>query len=112
MSVSYEGIGYLAVTFPKVQAQEGHVCKLNLLSRVEECVSGDKFCGVVQAVDEYTAAVQMEGFVEVSFTGSTPAIGYTKLSSDGNGGVKADSTGKEYLVVRLNSEKSTVIIKL
>ena len=112
MSVSYEGIGCLTVTFPKIQAEVGHVCRLNLLGRVETCANGDKFFGVVQAVDDATAAVQVEGFVEVHFTGTTPARGYTKLSSDGNGGVKVDSAGMEYLVVRLNSEKSTIIIKL
>ena len=112
MSVSYEGIGYLAVTFPKVTATVGKVCKLNLLGRVEECENGDKFCGVVQDVDDATAAVQLEGFVEVGFTGNTPARGYTKLSCDGNGGVKVDTAGKEYLVVRLNSAKSKIIMKL
>ena len=112
MNLSYEGIGYLAVTIPSITCVAGQLCKLNLVGQGEVCKDGDPFFGFVERVTEYRAAVQIEGFLEVSYTGPTPACGYTKLSSNGNGGVKLDDAGREYLVVDLKSSESKITIKL
>ena len=112
MNVSYEGVGYLAVTFPAGSCVAGQVCKLGVLGLSEKCNEGDAFCGVVDAVENFRAAVQIEGFAEVSYTGTAPTRGYEKLSSNGKGGVKVDSNGKEYLVAELDTDNSTITIKL
>ena len=112
MSVSYEGIGYLAVTFPVKNSSANKLCKVNSQGQVENCSDGDHFCGYVVSVEKEYAAVQLEGFVKVSFTGTTPARGYTKLSANNYGGVKVDTNGREYLVVEYSSADSTVTIKL
>lgn len=112
MKVAYEGIGHLTVTFPNNSAVAGQVCKLSTQGKCEKCSDGDIFCGVVEEVTPAGAAVQLQGFVKLSYTGAIPYAGYTKLSSNGAGGVKTDTNGKEYLVVRYDSAKKTVIIKL
>ena len=112
MNVSYEGIGYLAVTLPAGNCTEGHLCKLNPQGQCVACAEGDPFCGLVEAVDGENAAVQIEGFAEVRYTGDMPPKGYLKLSSNGKGGVKVDAAGKEYLAVAVDGSAATVTIKL
>ena len=41
---------------------------------------------------------------------SAPAVGWAKLSADGSGGVKADEGGREYLVVRSESNTVTFVL--
>ena len=112
MNVSYEGIGYLAVTMPCDTAVAGQLCMLNAAGQVDKCEEGKPFIGFVEAVEDGKAAVQIGGAMEVGFTGSIPPAGYTKLSSNGQGGVKVDTTGREYMVLCFDSIKSTVMIKL
>ena len=112
MNVSYEGIGYLAVTFPAGSCVAGQPCKLNTQGHADKCSDGEAFCGFAGAVDSQRAAVQLQGFLEASYTGTAPSCGFAKLSSDGKGGVKVDSAGREYLVVQVNTTASKVTIKL
>ena len=112
MNVSYEGVGYLAATFPAGSCVAGQLCKLGTLGMSDKCSEGEAFCGMVEAVEHQRAAVQIEGFVEVSYTGTAPARGYTKLSSNGKGGVKVDSNGKEYLVAEINTAETKITMKL
>ena len=112
MKHSYEGIGHLAVTFPAFDSVPGHVCKLNLNGDATMCDSGDKFIGVTEAVQNYMAAVQVEGFATVRYSGTKPDMGYVSLVADGDGGVMIDSTGRAYLVVSVDSEEMTAVIKL
>ncbi len=112
MNVSYEGIGYLAVTLPNSSGEAGKLCKVSQSGMVVSCSTGDAFCGMVEAVDNNVAAMQIQGFVRVSVTGEIPLCGYMKLSSDGKGGVQVDNAGKEYLVVAAEPKKSAIILKL
>ena len=112
MNVSYEGIGYLAATFPAGSCVAGQLCKLGVLGMSDKCSDGEAFCGLVEAVEHQRAAVQIAGFAEVSYTGSAPSRGYAKLSSNGKGGVKVDSAGKEYLVAEIDTDRSVITIKL
>lgn len=112
MKISYEEIGHMSVTFPGMNCAAGQVCKINTAGNAAPCSAGDKFLGVVEAVNDATAAVQVEGFVTVPYSGTKPACGYTALSANGAGGVKADANGKSYWVVAVNETKLTVTIKL
>ncbi len=69
--------------------------------------SGDAFIGVCTYVNNYTASVLLKGFVEVPYTGEAPACGYNKLSANGSGGVKTDTTGRDILVVCVDKTAST-----
>ena len=110
MNVSFEDIGRLSVTFGQEGCEGGMVCKVGGNGLVVPCADGEKFCGIVEHVRGNHAAVQVAGFAEVKVTG-TVGLGYVNLCADGNGGVKA-GTGREYLVVSVNENAKTAIIKL
>ena len=57
------------------------------------------------------AAVQVGGFAEVKATGEI-GLGWVKLSADGNGGIKKDTAGREYLVVNYDSAAGTAVVYL
>ena len=113
MAISYEEIGAMCVTATAAStAAAGKVCKLDSGGRAASCTAGDRFCGLVLHVRGGNAAVQVGGFAQVGYTGSVPAMGYTKLSADGSGGGKGDTAGTEYLVAAVDTVKKTVTILL
>ena len=112
MKYSYEGIGHLAITLPMFNAVPGHVCKLTLSGDAAECDSGEKFIGVAEGLHKSMVAVQVEGFVTVPYSGTKPGFGYVKLAGNGEGGVAVNTNGREYLVVSVDAEEMTAVIKL
>ena len=113
MAISYEEIGAMCVTATAAStAAAGKICKLDTSGRAANCTAGDRFCGLVLHVRGGNAAVQVGGFAQMGYTGNVPAMGYTKLSADGTGGVKGDTAGTEYLVAAVDTVKKTVTILL
>ena len=112
MNISYEGIGALVVSIPAGNCEAGKVCKVNGVGKADKCAANDKFCGVVLAVEQGMAAVQMEGFVTVGYTGSMPAYGFNTLAADGNGKVMLHSAGREHMVVGINQSEMKITMKL
>ena len=112
MNVSYEGIGYMAVTMPAGTAKVGQLCKLSTDGRADLCSAGEGFCGLVVSEGNQVVGVQMAGFAEANYTGTSPNRGFNKLSSDGNGGLKLDSNGTSYLVMDVNTVTRRIIVKL
>ena len=110
MNVSFEEIGRVAVTFAQNGCEAGQVCKVSENGTVVPCAAGDKFCGIVEGVRGGFAGVQVAGFASVAVSGNLN-VGYVNLCADGTGGVKA-GTGKEYLVVSVNENAKTAVIKL
>lgn len=110
MNVSFEEIGRLAVTFGHSGCEGGQVCKVGANGTVAPCAAGDKFCGIVEGVRGSFAAVQVTGFAAVPYSG-TVSVGYVNLCADGTGGVKAGA-GREYLVVSVDENAKTAVIKL
>ena len=113
MKVSYEGIGQWAATFTCADAVEGQVVKISGNGEVAPCAAGDQFCGVVMYIgrDGKACSVALGGMVTVPYTGSAPALGWTGLAGDGQGGVKA-AEGHDYLVVDVDESGMTVTFKL
>ena len=114
MKVSYEGIGQWAATFACDGVSAGQVVKVSGSGEVAACADGDSFCGVVVFVarDGEACSVALGGMVRVNYTGTAPALGWSGLSADGSGGVKADSAGRSYLVVDVDSTGGTVTFVL
>ena len=110
MNVSFEEIGRLAVTFAQTGCEGGQVCKVSGNGAVAPCAEGEAFCGVVESVRGGFAAVQVAGFAGVAFSGAL-RVGYVNLCADGQGGVKAGA-GREYLVVSVDENTATAVIKL
>ena len=114
MKVSFEGIGQWSATFACGDVQQGQVVKISGSGQVDQCADGDAFCGVVSTVGRDGAAcgVVLGGMVTVPCTGSVPAPGWSGLSADGNGGVKVNSSGRQYLVAAVDESAKTVTFVL
>ena len=112
MNVSFEEIGSLQVTFPAGTCADSKLCKLNVSGKADLCADGDRFCGLVRGIRGSAAGVQIHGFVTVPYTGSAPKCGYSKLSANAAGGVKADESGTAYLVAAVNTSGKTVTFEL
>jgi len=115
MKVSFEGIGQWAATFAcGSDVKENQVVKISGNGEVSACSEGDTFCGMTAAVgrDGAACSVVLGGMVCVPYTDSAPALGWSGLSADGKGGVKADAAGHEYLVADVDAAGMMVTIAL
>ena len=113
MSVSFEGVGQVFATFLCGNLTEGHVVKITDNGTVAECKADDSFCGVAVCCKDDACTVQVGGFVTVEYSGSAPTVGWSNLTADGNGGVKAASSGGvACLAVDVNTTAKTVTIML
>ncbi len=111
-TISFDDIGAVAATFAvKEGLKGGQVAKVTGSGEAGPCDDGDAFCGVALEGRGGFAAVQVKGFVQVSAAGEV-GLGWTKLSADGAGGVKADESGREYLVVDSDSTGKTAVLLL
>ena len=91
MEISFEAIGQKMVTFAAgTGLAEGKVCKISANGTVGPC-SEEGFCGVVSQIRGGAAGVILEGYVELSYAGSTaPSLGYAILTTDKAGEVVPD----------------------
>ena len=87
MKLSYEGIGQWAATFACDDLAEGELVKVS--------ANGTVAAG-------YTVPAE----------GAAPALGWSGLSADGEGGVQADADGSTYLVVDVDTTAKTVTFVL
>lgn len=103
--------------FPQNTAEVGSICMLNLAGTADKCDDGEPFMGLCLRQfdilgDSQNVEVQIAGYITVPYRGVTPPCGYTKLSANGAGGVKVDTSGREYLVTRFDSVAGTCTIRL
>ena len=69
------------------------------------------FCGVCKDLKNGYAAIQLDGYVRLPYTGSI-AVGYKQLVVD-DGEIKVDTTnGREHLVIDVDSTTNTAGIIL
>ena len=70
---------------------------------------GENFVGIAVCQRDNLASVQIEGYVEVKYSGNAPATGYTKLCADGKGGVKSSTSASIfYKVLMVDSANNLV----
>ena len=87
----------------------GQAVKISANQTAAPCAAGNVPCGVCNELRGGYAGVQLAGYAKLSYSGTAPAVGYTQLAADGNGGVKAASSGgKFYTVLEVDSAKSTL----
>lgn len=107
--VSFNGIGNFVVTMMEDGANIGAPCKMKKNKTVTEAASGEVFQGVCVWKREGLAGVQLGGFVTLGYSGSeAPAVGYGKLTADGNGGVTVGESGRDRLIVDVDTVDNTV----
>ena len=109
MAIHFEGLGERKMTFTAASsAAKGIVCKLSANNTAAGCSAGDVFFGVVESVRGGKAAVITEGYAEVGYTGTAPSLGYNILAANGSGGVKGAESGKNCLVVSVDTTNKIV----
>ena len=113
MSISYEGIGQVLATFQVEEGTGQGAVTVVGSGTVGYGRAGDKPCGVLVCGEKNgMGAVQVEGMVTLSYTGTTPSVGYATLACDGEGGIMEEEMGREFLVVSVDEDAGTAVIKL
>ena len=112
MSINFQSIDQSCVTFTNLNAKEDQLVKVSDRGTVTTCADGDQFCGLVIHRRGSYCSVQLDGFVTVPYTGSTPTVGWTSLVANGTGGVKASDSGRAYLVVDADLSRQAITFKL
>ena len=108
MAISFEAIGQKMVTFAAGTGLAGKVCKISANGTVGPC-SEEGFCGVVSQIRGGAAGVILEGYVELSYAGSTaPSLGYAILTTDKAGEVVPGTSGRTCLIVSVDSTNKKI----
>lgn len=109
MKVSFEGVGEQVLSFEKASGTEkGVFVKVSANNTVAACAASDNFAGYCIDTADGFAVVKTHGYIEVGYTGTAPAVGFAKLAADVGGKVKKTDTGREYLVIKVDSTAATV----
>lgn len=108
MSVSFGGFNENTATFKATEnIEKNSAVKMSESNTVAVCSGGEAFIGIAVCCDGGYASVQLSGTVKAEYSGSAPALGYTKLAGDGDK-VTASDNGREYLVVAVDETANTV----
>ena len=116
MNICFEGIGEVVATFCVEDGAEltaGQAVALVGDGEVGMGADGDVLCGVViHAEEDGCAAVQVGGMCKVNYAGAAPAIGWTGIAVDGTGKIKTAEDGVKCMVISVDAEAGTAVIKL
>lgn len=113
-TVDYDGIGQnTSVTFKHTvltkDVHEGRPVKMLSNDTVGLAADGDPVIGFIRSIEKDACTVALNGFFEVSYTGTAPTLGFSRLACDASGGVKVGaSTDRFHLVVRVDTAASKV----
>lgn len=77
-------------------------------NKVTKAADGDSFIGVAASCSGSAAAVTVKGYMEATYSGTAPALGFAKLVADANGGVKSSSEGRDVIVITVDAENSKI----
>ena len=110
MNIGFNGFCENTVTFEADETvRKGSLVKIIDDNTVSACESGDKVCGVCVNVREGYAAVQLNGYAEISVSGEVQ-VGYQTLSAYDGVSLKSDDQGREYLVVSASADTAGIIL--
>ena len=93
MPISFKGYGENVLTFNTTLTKIGVPVSVSTECKVVEAAADKDFIGITCYADGEFAGVIMDGYVEMTYTGSSPTLGYCNLVANGSGGVKAAASG-------------------
>lgn len=110
MSIKFNGIGNMVVTFKAAAPiKAGVPVRPSANETVAAASNSSTFVGVAESYSNGLVGVRIRGYFELPYSSNAPAIGFTKLAADGNGGVKIDTTyGRDCAIVFVDTEAQTV----
>ena len=107
MFISYKGFNTQIMTFENdTEIKMNAPVTLDESGKLVPAKAGESFIGCLVSRRNGTAAVQMVGYMEIPFTGTTPKYGYNRLVANGNGGVvvSTDENAPLYRVLYRSNE--------
>ncbi len=108
MSVSFGGFNMNTATFKMTgEIAKNSPVKMSSSETVAACAGGEEFCGFAVDCGNGFASVQLCGAVTAPYTGTAPSVGYETLAGSGDKVTVSDS-GREYLVIAVDTTASTV----
>lgn len=110
MSIKFNGINNEVVTFKATAPiKAGTPVRPSANETVIAAPSNSPFIGVVENYSNGLVGVRIRGYFELPFSSTAPTVGFAKLATDGNGGVKIDTTyGRECAIVFVDDAAKTV----
>lgn len=106
--ISNKGYGEEFIT---LYSESENVGKPVVISANDTCAKaddGDNFTGILINARNGLGSVQIRGYVELPYSGTSPILGETVLAADGNGGVKSAASGKAVTVLKVDTTCNTV----
>lgn len=112
MRIAFDGFMQECITFNSALASTDELkpVKISASSTVALSADTQQIHGKAIKVEKDGAVtVQLKGYVEFTYSGTGPAVGYAKLAADGTGKVKVDATnGREFLVMKVDTTAKVV----
>lgn len=109
MSIAFNGYNEQILTFENNGAVVGSPAKISAAKTVSKCADGNDFVGIVTSERGGAAGVQVDGYVEIKYSGTAPDLGFSGLVADAFGGVKeSESAAKKYKVLFVDTENTVV----
>ena len=112
MSVAFDGMGSVVVTFQANSATAGKPASMAGNNMVANASGGVAPVGIILNRRGNHAAVQIQGYTQVKYSAATtPSLGWNQLVTDGTGGLRlaaSGETGRACLVVNRDTENKTM----
>ena len=111
MSINYKGYNSGTITCEKGDGLAvGYPVKFDPNNHAVPAGNGDEFVGICTAVRGDWASVQINGYVEMPYSGSITRASYVSLCADSNHKVKAGSVDatKHFKLLCLDATNSTI----
>lgn len=107
--MKFKGYGDNVLTFKcSNTTHAGDAVKMESSGKITATSDGNTFIGICTNVRNDYAGVQLNGYVEMKYSGTAPTLGYSKLVAAGPNTVKTASAGRDYLVINIDTASSTV----
>ena len=104
-TISMQGIGAAHLSAKAGAAVTvGYPCHFSGNDTVANSASGGEFSGVIEGARSGLVTVQYRGFVTLPYSGTAPTVGY--------GGVKTATSGRNYLIVHVDTAAKTLGLML
>ena len=108
MRVAFNGTQEIVLSFEAGTVTNHYPVVMSQNNEVSNASDGDKAIGIALFSSNGIASVQMKGYIELPYTGTTPTLGFNSFLADGTGGIKSDPSGIPYLVVNLDTTNGIV----